>query len=61
MRAIDGLQARQMARTLFPGWSRSMRARWVVAKLRASPEPLVALSSGWSHDDRAFKFLRVAP
>jgi hypothetical protein len=52
-------RARQLSRTLFPEWSRAMRARWVVAKLR-SGEPRVPVSASWSHDPNAFAFVRRA-
>ena len=42
-------RARQLSRTLFPSWSRSQRARWVVAKLRAKGVA-VAVSAHWPHD-----------
>ena len=53
-------RARQMSRALFPTWSRRMRAKWVLAKLRAGGMQ-VPISSAWAHDERAFKFLRTAP
>lgn len=40
-------QTRARARVLFPQWSRRMRAKWVVARLKVSPEPRVPISTGW--------------
>lgn len=31
------LEARKLARKHFPNWSRHMRARWVMAKMRIGP------------------------
>jgi hypothetical protein len=53
-----GCRTRQMARALFPQWSRAMRARWVLAKLRA-PGMRVAVSSAWPHDANAYRFGRL--
>jgi hypothetical protein len=50
---------RALARELFPAWSRTTRARWVVAKMRA-PHPRVPISSGWCHDARAYRFDRTS-
>lgn len=51
-------QLRTLARKLFPTWSRSARARWILAKMKAR-QPRVPISSGWSHDARAYRFERV--
>jgi hypothetical protein len=51
--------ARALSRQFFPTWSRRARARWVVARLKAS-QPKVAVSSGWSHNIRAYWFQRTA-
>jgi hypothetical protein len=52
-------QARALSREFFPSWSRRARARWVIAKLRAS-QPKVPISASWSHDLRAYSFLRTS-
>ena len=59
--AIDArsfARIRALAREFFPDWSRRARARWVVAKMR-TVHPKVPISSLWSHDLRAFRFLRA--
>ena len=48
---------RALAREFFPAWSRSARARWIVAKMKVG-RVRVPISIGWSHDVRAFRFLR---
>lgn len=50
-------RVRQLSRELFPQWSRRMRAKWCLAKLRATA-PRVAISAQWPHDERAFRFVR---
>ena len=50
--------ARALSRQFFPTWSRRARARWVLAKLRAKA-PKVPISSGWSHDLRAYWYQRT--
>jgi hypothetical protein len=52
-------QARALSRQFFPTWTRRARARWVLAKLRA-PEVRVPISSGWSHDMKAYWFQRTS-
>ena len=52
-------QARALSRQFCPNWSRRARARWVLARLRA-PEPKVPISSGWSHDMRAYWYQRTS-
>ena len=52
-------QARALSRQFFPTWSRRARARWVLAKMRA-PEAKVPISSGWSHDLKAYWFQRTS-
>jgi hypothetical protein len=49
---------RALARELFPAWSRAARARWVLAKMKA-PQPKVPISTGWCHDQRAYRFERT--
>ena len=49
---------RALSRQFFPNWSRRARARWVLAKMRAQA-PKVPISSGWSHDTRAYWFQRT--
>jgi hypothetical protein len=51
--------ARALSRQFFPAWSRNARARWVLAKLRAKA-PKVPISSGWSHDQRAYAYQRTS-
>jgi hypothetical protein len=51
--------ARALSRQFFPTWSRSRRARWVLARLQAQ-QPKVAVSSAWSHDVRAYWYSRTA-
>lgn len=51
--------ARALSRQFFPTWSRRARARWVLAKLRAQA-PKVPISSGWSHDMRAYWYQRTS-
>jgi hypothetical protein len=51
--------ARALSRQFFPTWSRRARARWVLAKLRAN-QPRVPISSGWSHDLRAYWYQRTS-
>jgi hypothetical protein len=51
-------KARAAARSLFPNWSRTMRARWVLARLKVDG-PRVAVSSGWPHDRGAYYYERV--
>jgi hypothetical protein len=51
--------ARALSRELFPTWSRRARARWVLAKMMA-PAPKIPISSGWSHDTRAYWFQRTS-
>ena len=52
-------QARTLSRQFFPSWSRRARARWVLARLRASP-PRVPISAQWSHDLRAYWYQRTS-
>ena len=59
MKISSYLQARALSRQFFPTWSRRARARWVLAKLRA-PEVKVPISSGWSHDLKAYWFQRTS-
>jgi len=51
--------ARALSRQFFPTWSRRARARWVLAKMRAK-QPKVPISSGWSHDLRAYWYQRTS-
>jgi hypothetical protein len=51
--------ARALARELFPQWSRSARARWVLAKLKTRA-PKIPISAGWSYDIRAYWFQRTS-
>lgn len=51
--------ARALAREFFPRWSRGARARWVLAKLKTRA-PRIPISSGWSHDLRAYWFQRTS-
>jgi len=51
--------ARALSRQFFPTWSRRARARWVLAKIRAK-QPKVPISSGWSHDLRAYWYQRTS-
>ncbi len=51
--------ARALSRQFFPTWSRRARARWVLAKMRAN-QPKVPISSGWSHDVRAYWYHRTS-
>ena len=50
--------ARALSRQFFPTWSRRARARWVLAKMKAQ-NPKVPISSGWSHDLRAYWYQRT--
>ena len=50
---------RALSRQFFPNWSRRARARWVLAKMRAK-QPKVPISSGWSHDLRAYWYQRTS-
>jgi hypothetical protein len=59
MKVQSFAQARALSRQFFPTWSRRARARWVLAKIRA-PEPKVPISSGWSHDLRAYWYQRTS-
>jgi uncharacterized protein YjiS (DUF1127 family) len=52
-------QARALSREFFPTWSRRARARWVLARLQAQ-QPRVPISSGWSHDLRAYWYQRTS-
>lgn len=50
---------RAESRRRFPGWSRHMRAKWVLARLRAARIPphwckLVPLSAPAAHADQQF-------
>jgi hypothetical protein len=51
--------ARALSREFFPSWSRRARARWVLARMRAQ-QPKVPISSGWSHDLRAYWYQRTS-
>lgn len=56
-------RARQLARELHPQWSRRMRAKWVIAKLRAVSIPVekrAAVSSGWEHNPDYYIYRRTA-
>jgi hypothetical protein len=59
MNNYNYMQTRALARQFFPTWSRRARARWVLAKLRAR-QPKVPISSGWSHDLRAYWYQRTS-
>jgi hypothetical protein len=51
--------ARALSRQFFPTWSRRARARWVLARMKAN-QPKVPISSGWSHDLRAYWYQRTS-
>ena len=59
MKITSQAHARALSREFFPDWSRRARARWVVAKLRAT-QPKVPISSAWSHDLRAYWYQRTS-
>jgi hypothetical protein len=59
MKILSFAHARALSRQFFPTWSRRARARWVLAKLRAQ-QPKVPISSGWSHDLRAYWYQRTS-
>lgn len=59
MKVKSFAHARALSRQFFPTWSRRARARWVLAKMRAQ-EPKVPISSGWSHDLRAYWYQRTS-
>lgn len=59
MKVQSFAQARALSRQFFPAWSRRARARWVLARIR-TPEPKVPISSGWSHDLRAYWYQRTS-
>lgn len=54
------LKARNMSRRLFPHWSRRLRARWVLARLRVD-EPRVPISSACDTSPHMFRFARGMP
>jgi len=58
MRVNSFADARALSRQFFPTWSRRARARWVLAKMKAQ-NPKVPISSGWSHDTKAYWFQRT--
>jgi hypothetical protein len=59
MKITSFAHARALSRQFFPTWSRRARARWVLAKIRAQA-PKVPISSGWSHDLRAYWYQRTS-
>ena len=58
MKITSFAHARALSRQFFPTWSRRARARWVMARMQAQ-QPKVPISSGWSHDLRAYWFQRT--
>lgn len=59
MKVTSFSHARALSRQFFPTWSRRARARWVLARLQTR-EPKVPISSGWSHDLRAYFYQRTS-
>ena len=60
MKVHSFAHARALSRQFFPAWSRRARARWVLAKMHAIQGPKVPISSGWSHDLRAYWYPRTS-
>lgn len=53
------LQARARARTLFPTWSRRMRAKWVIARLKVTG-PRIEIGGQSGYDPTHYYFARTA-
>jgi hypothetical protein len=51
-------ETRAAARLFFPLWSRHMRAKWVIARLKVNGAK-VGISSQWSHDALNYAFPRT--
>lgn len=52
------VEARSLARRLFPTWSRRMRAKWVLAKLRVGL-PRVEIGGRSGYDPSHYYFART--